>query len=212
MSTSLIKPGKRGANLDRLSTKQRMFVEQLLADPGFNVTQAARQAGYKFPNTTSQKLIKHKAISAALGKAIYERSKRIGLKADDVLERLKTVLFFNPLTMFKKGLNGTWIIDDLDKVPEEIARCVTKVKSRSITSAIDEEVTTYFELEFMSKDTALGLAMKHLGLLGEVAKHNALNINVNALDIARLLSGVSKESNVVDVKSIEHMTTVEEAK
>jgi len=170
MGTTLIESRKNGFDPNKLSDQQRMFVLELLASDNFCVTKAARKAGYKHPAQAANKLLKNKHIRAALGKAQREREERCQLKADDVLNYLRSALFFNPLHYFRPYGDGKWLIDNPDDLPEEVGRLIDGMEVKVVER--DGETRSYFKVTLVSKATALGLAMKHIGVEKHEVTHS----------------------------------------
>lgn len=193
---SLIQPKKRRGNPSLLSPQQRMFVVELIADRQFCPTRAARAAGYKVPSVAADKLIKQPQIRAEIGKALHDRLVRCEITADSVLTHLVTALYLDPLTCF--NTDGT--IKELDQIPEEVRRCIKKLKVKTHTTE-DGETTTNIELEFMDKDTCMSLAMKHLGMLNEKleVKHE-----VSSDLMAQLLTQVEANRKVMNQELLEN--------
>ncbi len=160
MGTTLITSKRNGYDPSKLTDQQRIFVLELLGSSQFNPTEAAKRAGYKFPPQAAYKLLKVKGIQAALGKAQRQREERCELKADDVLNYLKAALFFNPLHYFRPTDDGKWLIDDLSVIPEEIGRLIENMELQ--VTEKDGEVTSRYKVSFVSKATALSLALKHV--------------------------------------------------
>jgi hypothetical protein len=202
MPSKTIQPRRRGANKEKLNPMQRIFVEELLADEGFNATKAARKAGYKQPQAQSAKLLAIRSIRDILGKALSERITRCQLTADAVLEHLRVALFMDPLDLFERTKGGAYLIKSLEDVPEEVRRCITKLKCRSTT--IGKKTVTYLEVELMSKDAALPLAMKHLGIAG--VENIEVDVEVKSNVFMELLKKVEQDRNVIDTKYIEDAT------
>ena len=199
MASKSVQPRINGANPERLTAQQRMFVEELLADESFNATNAARKAGYKNPTVQGSKLLTLKPIRAMVGKALRERIERTQLTADAVLAHLQTALFLDPFELFERNRKGAYEVRDLADIPIEIRRCITKVRTRTKVTDLGTEYTS--EIELMSKDAALVNAMKHLGLLA--ADGNSININVGQDVISTLLAQVEQDRRVIDVAYIE---------
>jgi phage terminase small subunit len=160
MGTTLIKNRQNGSSLNGLTSNQRAFVLELLADNLFNPTDAARRVGYKQPASAANQLLKNKKVQAALGKAQREREERCQLKADDVLNYLRTALFFNPLRFFTPTKDGKLEIMNPEEVPEEIGRLIEKYSLKHKENE-DGSTQTTIVVETLSKSVALGLAMKH---------------------------------------------------
>ena len=76
-----------------LNPRQARFVEEYLID--LNATQAAIRAGYsaRTANEQGSRLLANASVADAVARAKAERSARIGLTADRVLEELAAVAF-----------------------------------------------------------------------------------------------------------------------
>jgi len=85
---------------DKLTEKQRAFCEELVGDVGFDLTAAARRAGYggtgKNAPQAVTKLLNNKTVMAYLGWLIEQRRKRRELEADEVLDHLRNTLSSKP--------------------------------------------------------------------------------------------------------------------
>lgn len=163
MGTTLVVNNKRNTNISKLTEQQQMFVLELLSDKLYNITEAARRAGYKNPSQAANKLLKNKLVQRALGKAKAQREERVGLSADQVLAYLKNALFFNPLQYFKPTADGGWLITDPDSLPEEIG-CLIEEMQVKVVELEDGKKQHYFKVRFVSHATALALAMKHVSV------------------------------------------------
>jgi phage terminase small subunit len=204
-------------DLDSLNDMELRFVKALIADDLWRPVQAARTVGYKSPSLAATRLMKKPVVAAALGREQRRRLERLQLKADEVLHMLATGLFFNPLSLFKPSADGKWVVEDLDKVPAEIGRCVEEVKCRTVDSMDDDgnvTSTTYFELKMMSKTKLLELAMKHCGVDGtqkiehtgnlglQIGLSNGINGLLMAIENTRssqVVDGTVLEKEVTDV-------------
>lgn len=202
MASKLVQPTKLGANLSRLNPQQQLFVEHLLSDPGFNLTEAARKAGYKTPAQQANKLLHNDAVQHAVGKALRLRLEKAGLDKEEVLLHLAMVLRLDPLDLFEQDSTGALMVKDLRNVPIEIRRCITKLRSKTRFDA-NGNPETVVEVELMSKDAALQLAMKHFGLSDE--RHRlevGLDQSTSNL-IAELLSRAEEANTVIiDAKAL----------
>jgi Terminase small subunit len=206
MSSSKIQPSKRGINLNRLNPRQHEFVNYVLASTNYNYTEAARNAGYKNPRKAAQDLVKNKLVMDAIGKGIKDRLTRIEFTADSVIRHLAAALTLDPIDLFEPDSKGAYRIRSIDKIPEHVRRCITKVKCKEAYNEDGDLVGCYFEFEFMSKDAALQLAMKHFGIAG--ANDKAISGDSEALQTMKLLSSLltqveQAKSNVIDTKFIE---------
>jgi len=113
--------GTKGGAADQLTEKQRAFCEEYLVD--LNATQAAIRAGYSeatakeigFENLTKPH------IQDEVQRLMEERSKRVEVNADRVLEELKAMAFYDPAAL--AGVEITCPKDIL-KLPEEVRRAI----------------------------------------------------------------------------------------
>jgi len=203
MPSQLIQPKKKGGNVKRLNPMQRLFVENLLADEQFNPTVAARKAGYKAPSVAANKLMKQPVVRSMIGKALQDRINRVQIDARSVLKHLAEALFLDPLELFDEYEDGGLLLKKLTDMPIAVRRCITKMKTRTKKQRRGDAETTV-EIEFMSKDSALTNAMKHLGL---VSPDNNVNNNliVDAGFLGDLLRKVEQErsAGIVDARFIE---------
>ncbi len=201
MATKKIKERKIGSTLtNTLTNQQQMFIKLLLADPKFDLCNAARLSGYANPAVAGNRLLKNKIISATVGKAIRDRSERLEFTADDVLARLRVVLDVDLTDIYDK--NGHVTMKDIKDLPAHIRKCITKIKTYK-NSTIDEDgetqVETKYEIEWMSKDAALQLAMRHFGLLQPDININVINPEIKARVLIELLQGTQNaNSGVID--------------
>lgn len=154
-----------------MTKKQQRFVEEYLID--LNATQAAIRAGYKPDNAQqmgSENLSKP-VISAAIAKAMAERSKRTGINQDRVLHELARIGF----------AKITDIIDPdtakiLSDASEDDLACIQSIKIKPGEFGTEREVKLY------DKKSALVDLGKHLGLFKDRLELEAdmeLNITVD---------------------------------
>lgn len=198
MGSVLVQPRTRGANDQRLTPQQQMFVKHLLSDPSFNLTKAAKAASYKTPSQAANKLMKNPIINAAIGKALHNRLQQTqfsDLTAERVLLELGRIALADPRDICDD--NGG--IRRLKDMPEDIARAISSIKVKHYLDD-DGNPTTETEVKFWSKISALELLSKHMGLLKERVEHSM--DPESALMIGHLLNVVeSQGQTVIDVSS-----------
>lgn len=198
MGSILIQPRKRGASDKRLTPQQRQFVQHIIADPAFNLTEAAKAAGYKLPSQAANTLMKNPIVSAAIGNALHKRLQLpqfSELTAERVLLELGYIALANPQQLIAE--DGSVL--PLEEMPEHIARTVSSIKVKNFTDE-DGQTTTTTEICFWSKISALELLSKHMGLLKERVEHSM--DPESALMIGHLLNVVeSQGQTVIDVSS-----------
>jgi hypothetical protein len=217
MPATLSKP-----SLAKLNPNEMSFVKHLIADDLWRPVVAAQKAGYKNPSQSAHYMMQKPHIAAALGREQRRRLERLQLKADEVLHLLATGLFFNPLSLFKPSAKGGWVVEDLDKIPDEIGRLIEEVKTRTVEEVIDgnTRVTTYFKVKMISKTELLRMAMKHCGIEGsskiEHSGQVQLNLGIEG-GIGQLLMNVESTRNqqIIDGSVIidsSELTSLEEEK
>lgn len=205
--TTLIKEFDRGKDPSKLSAQQRMFVEELLADPGFNITAAARKAGYKHAPQSANRLIKNKVISRVIGKKLKERSDRLEFTADQVLDRLRVLLEVDLTHIYDD--RGYTTMAKVKALPDVVRQCITKVTTERVKVDVDEDGLPVYEnkvhVEWMSKDAALQLAMKHFGLLSDNLNISLSTERAKEEALIDLLDQVNRADNIIDSTAIEKL-------
>lgn len=199
--TYQIKPTKvKTFKESKLNNNQLIFVAELLADKGFNPTEAARKAGYKNPSQAANALLKNQLVHAAIGKAVYDRSQELHLSAEMVLKELMCIGFFNP----KKMLNGQGQVMDLKDLPDEVAAAIQSFRI-TYTDEVEEGVFSrvkHVDIKFWDKPAALQLLAKHLGILQDkliVDQRMQIDWNLLCLPPDNALDAV--ERKILDVES-----------
>ena len=173
---------------------QRLALEALLADDKFNVSEAARKAGYKNPAQSAVCLLKNKTFNAAMGHALQERIWRLDLDPDRILRELLSIGLSDPGEMFDE--NGT--VMKVQDMPQAVRRSIAAFKVKQIETEYGTETIT--EVKFWDKNQALTALCKHLGLIR--SDGTSVNVNVSG-DNANLLEEAEQERKVVDTKFIE---------
>lgn len=164
-----VKGIRKLAESGKITLQQEQFIMNLVSDPSWNATDAARKAGYKNPGKASQLQLNKPQVLEALSRIVVERRKGEKLTADEVLEYLRVALMFNPLRYFFPSDDGGWLCDDLSSIPDEIGRLIDGFEATSREDPSTGELIHTFKVKLISKSTVLPLAMKHLGLIGHAA-------------------------------------------
>lgn len=195
-----------------MTNQQQMFVRILLADPAFNLTKAAREAGYSAPRQMGQKLLKIDAVRHYLGNEIRKRGERLEFTADEVLQKLRTIINLDLTDLYDD--DGYTDMKRVKELPDYLRSCISKVRTvRSYLVDPDTGEKEYFnkvELEWMSKDHALNLAMKHFGLLEPDLKITIVSDELKAKVIVDLLGHVGGQSNVIDAQAVARLAQTNE--
>lgn len=157
----------------KLTKKQQNFVDEYLID--LNATQAAIRAGYSVDTAAvigCENLIKPN-ISAAIGKALAERSKRTGINADRIITELAKIAFVNPtdvIDMSEATIRGDANRDDT----AAISSVKVKVIPTEDGNITEREIKTYDKIK------ALELLGKHIGMFSDKLKiEGAIPIVIN---------------------------------
>lgn len=191
-----------------LTPKERLFVVEYLKD--FSTTKAAIRAGY--PAERGSQLLKDELVGAAVEAAIAERSARIGLSSELLLEHLGKIVRGDPRQLFDE--EGRLLPPD--QIPEEALVLIAGVKTRKVmqrNAAGDFEPAEIQEVKFVDNLSATQLAMKHLGMLTEKKEITINDNRVSRMAEARKrIQGRTVDAEFVEVKDDEQAQIVEEEK
>ncbi len=166
MSTRLIENRQRGACLDKMTDKERLFCLEMCANKTFRPTEAAKAAGYAGAPQAAVKLMKRSHIKAFLGKVKREREERTPLSSDQIWEYLHRILFFDPRQYFRPASSGNGeyfeiTAKSMHELPEEVAQLIEGAELRTEYNSDGEPESQYYKIKMISKATALGIAAKH---------------------------------------------------
>ena len=179
----------RGRRTEPLNEMQRAFVRELLADPAWNGTAAAKRAGYKSASAAAGKLMKDPRVKRAIEGAVAERNRRNRINQDAVLDELACVAYLDIRSLLDE--DGRPI--PLEDLPDEITRSIKSFEVR-----VRPDGTTVYEIVPHDKLAALALLAKHVGIGADV--HNHLHLHGQAkFDWASLYGRPDQSPNVVDV-------------
>ncbi len=190
--TTKIKPRKNGVNPKSLNVKELLFCQALAADVDFNAVAAVREIYPKNSNPSAQanRLLSRPRVQKMLGKVLGDRLRRLELKADDVLEYLRFALFYNPLEHFTPTEDGWWSTPNPKELPDEVGRLIERIREKTVTHK-NGSVSRSLEIELLTHTTALGLAMKHVGVEKVDVTHN-VNIDWDALSQGQVIDVVGQ--------------------
>jgi phage terminase small subunit len=164
-------PRSRGANRKpqptieesepMLTTIQRRFLAEYLADPSRSALQAALKAGYGKNNALSNAyaLVRNPVIAKAIKEADYKMYKKLEITHERVLQEVATIAFANPLNYFTEDPEnpGRYFID-VSKLREQQGIAIKNI-------AVDS--TGKASVIFHDKLTALSMIGKQLGMFRE---------------------------------------------
>lgn len=163
----------------QLTAQQDLFVREYLVD--LNATAAWIRAGGNPTNAdrVASKMMKKGTLTAmAVARALAERSTRVGITADRVLEEVAKLAFGDPRVLFRE--------DGALRSPHEYNRddaaMIEGIKTRRIVEiAVGDDGKQALvpveiqEVKLASKAGALGMLMRHLGL-----NNDKLDVTLNA--------------------------------
>lgn len=159
-----------------LSPKIERFCQEYVIDS--NGTKAAIRAGYSKTCAKVQacRMLTKDNIKARIDVLRGEIMERNKLKADDIIEELRSLGFWNIKDFLKKENE----IKDISKLKRDMTRPVAGIKTK-VTETTFEGVTTKeftTELKLTDKRAALVDLGKHLGIFKEDNEQKAIKIKV----------------------------------
>lgn len=169
-----------------LEDMQRVFAEQYVVD--FNGTQAAIRAGYSENSAAQQasRLLNHDKVQLYLQYLISDRSKRLQVTGDKIVQEIAKIAFANAQDLVDY-FDGNVLFNDLDNIefPEIIKNItvkeVLKDGARIGQIAKIEVYDKVKALELLGKHTAL--FTENLNLTNDGGKFDApqtvVNVNIN---------------------------------
>lgn len=150
-----------------LTQKQKRFCEEYLID--LNATQAYIRAGYaggtKSAEANATRLMGNDKVRVYIDWLRETQQKRTAISADKVIEELAHIAFARMSNVVKVN-NSVAEIKNFDDLEENELAAIASVKTRQTIS--DERETFETDIKLHSKDRALELLMKHMGLLSDL--------------------------------------------
>ena len=153
-------------SLDGLSYKQRLFVEAYLGPSNGNATDAARRAGYRWPDKVAERLVGKSGIRAA----IAARLTAAAIPANHVLAIISDHATASPEDFGDVDENGFRLRLDKAKRRKKL-HCIKKLKPVRIRLDDDNadpdsppQFRTDYEIEFYDAQSALDKIGKFYGL------------------------------------------------
>lgn len=168
-------PKKR--NKFGLTDKELNFCQEYLID--FNATAAARRAGFKAQiyehlRHEGSRLLRKPNIANALSHLKAERSRRVGVSQERVMQELARIAFacITDVTQIK---HGEMVLNMEEPSKDDFLAhmewqdrlaAVAEIDERIITDSEGNQKSTY-KIKLHDKLKALSLLMKHLGMLND---------------------------------------------
>lgn len=159
------------AKADIITTQQQKFIDEYLLDPS-SYTKAAIRAGYSITSAGSHAshLMSMPKIRGAIEDAQRERSHKLGITQDRVLQELALVAFANIKDVMTTNEEGDTVID-LQKMPRAISAALSEV---SISTKGGKNKTKTAKVKMSDKLSALDKIMKHLGMFVDKVEHTGV--------------------------------------
>lgn len=173
-----------------LTEKQERFVAEYLVD--LNATAAAKRANYseKTAYSQGQRLLKNVEVQEAIQKAVSERSKRIEITQDSVLQELAAI-------GFSKATDYAYV-DCCGKVVIESTEALTDTQKSAVAGI--EKTQNGIKVKLHDKVKALELIGKHLGMFDAKTQQRPEEES-NLLE--RLIAGTGEDMNTDDLPEVE---------
>lgn len=203
-------PSSRRKNAEGLTPAQAAFVLEYLVD--LNATAAAIRAGASPPNAgviAAQWMRAGSKVANSVAKAMAERSARVGISQDRVLQELGKLAFGDPRIMFRE--------DGSLKAPTEYnaddGAMIEGIKTRRIVEvAIDPDTgkqkmvpVEIQEVKLVSKMGPLNSLMRHLGM-----NNDKLDVNFTS-SLADRLNDAFRRTGRARPSEDNGMTNVQDA-
>jgi phage terminase small subunit len=176
-----------------LTDKQIRFCEEYLID--LNATQAAIRAGYsqRTAGSIGDENLKKPEIKARISAMQAELAERNKVKADDVIQELKALGFWNIKDFVDTGNE----IKDLSLLERSILKPVVGIKTKTtFTEQGDREVTV--ELKLADKRAALVDLGKHLGLFVDKSEVKQ-EVDIKSVEVKVITSGLPQINSEKDI-------------
>lgn len=171
----------QGHDLKELNYRQVLFVKNLISDPEWDQTRAAKKAGYKDPDRAARRLMKDSQITTLIKDEQRLRMERLNLNADNLLSYLSRGIFTDFTKFFVMSEDG-WSLKDPKSIPEHIGMLIEGGKLK-IKSYVDQEGNLHneevSEVKLPSKTKLLEMAAKHCGIDTGQSQSQQTNVQVN---------------------------------
>ena len=156
---------KAGRGRQAVAHRRMLFVEAYIAN-GNNATEAAKQASYKETGAHTQgpRLLKDDEVRKILAQRQAEIAKKFALTAENVIAELSKIVHADMRKLFTE--DGKLL--PMDQWPEDIASAISSVEIDELFAGRGnqrEQIGFTKKLKLWDKNSALTLAMRHLGML-----------------------------------------------
>lgn len=160
--------------MSELTPKQARFVAEYLVD--LNATQAAIRAGYSARTAKSigQENLTKPDIQAGIAAKQQERAARTGITADRVLQELARIAFFDLRRLYRED-GSLKAMHELDDDAAAVLASVEVLEEFEGTGKDRVLIGHTRKAKIPDKVAAIGLAMRHLGMLKDKVEHTGAN-------------------------------------
>jgi phage terminase small subunit len=152
-----------------LSDKHQRFVAEYLIDQ--NASAAYKRAGYKAKGNSAEvnaaRLLRNAQIRAAIAAGTAKTLAKLELTAERVLQEVARIAFFDPRKLFNDKGEPLHLSKLDDDTAAAIAGLDTATERGKPDADGNAEATYVRKYKIADKNTALGHALKVLGLLRE---------------------------------------------
>lgn len=156
-----------------LSNQKELFCQYYVAS--MNATNAAKKAGYKKENARTQgsKLLTNADIKERVTILQKEMAERNKLKADDIINELRKLAFWDIKSFLKTGNS----IKDISRLNIDTAKPIIGIKTKETKMGAVIEITT--EIKLADKRAALVDLGRHIGIFDKDNVQKAIKIKVS---------------------------------
>lgn len=192
MSTRKLTASRRGANPEKLTVQQQMFIEAFFADRKMNAANAAKVAGYDSKSAPA-KLLANPTIKAIIQKRMQEIFWEHAAERQRILRELMAISFANPQDL----LNADGTPKKLHELPQEVARSISNFK---VSYGDDGKTVTGFTASFHPKLQAVELLMRHLGMFEAVQHEVKHSVDWDSMVMPHALGKQEEEPEVDEIE------------
>lgn len=132
------------------------------------------------PSEEVKNLMRTRSVKKAINSQVKALALRLMGTDNSVLAELIRNATYDPRDLF----NDDGSLKNMKEIPEDLARCITKISVKDIKEKVGEsihKVGEIVDISFSNKITALDKLMKHKGLLTE-------NVNVGNVNITQVIA------------------------
>ncbi|WP_404309386.1 terminase small subunit [Neorhodopirellula lusitana] len=152
-----VQRGPHVRKLEGLNVRQLRFINELLANPRCDLTQAAKAAGYKHPSVAGSRLMRQPTVQRAVSRAIVERLERTKEQSDETLLFLYDALMVDVSEFYERDDSGVLWPKSFEDIDPANRRFINGIEKNA-----DGELIGYV---LMDKTQLLFTLCLHTGLI-----------------------------------------------